>query len=72
MGCGFGGSVIIPIDIEEVAKAIREARLAAMVNLKPSDPYRAGFLGASSRITFELASKMPSDIATQFIKMVGI
>jgi hypothetical protein len=42
-----------------------------MNNLSPTDPYRAGFLGASSRITFELASKLPSDIAKQFIDMVG-
>lgn len=59
------------INIEEVAKVIRDARLAAMNNLKPSDPYRAGMLGASSRITFELASKMSPEIAAQFIIMVG-
>jgi hypothetical protein len=60
------------VDIEEVAKVIRETREAALNHLKPTDPYRAGFLGASSRITFEIASKLPPDIATQFITMVGI
>ena len=58
-------------ELEKLAKVIVETRQAALTHLSVNDPYRAGMLAASARITFELASKLPSDIAKQFIIMVG-
>jgi hypothetical protein len=62
---------MLQVDIEQLAKVIRETREAALKNLQVSDPYRAGFLGASARITFEFSKSLPSDVAEQFRKTVG-
>lgn len=58
-------------ELEKLAKVIAETRLAALTHLSVNDPYRAGMLAASARITFEFAARLPSDVAKQFTKVAG-
>lgn len=59
------------IKAEQVAKVLSESRQVAMEQLQVTDRYRAGFLAACARITFELSKTLPEDVAVEFRKTIG-
>lgn len=58
-------------NLTQIAEIIREARESPLSKLETDDHYRAGFIAATSIISFKILNLLPEDLKKDFLKTAG-